>query len=59
MCTRVSLADPELAGSQALVTFLLRPYVELVDDLARSRRPARAKKTDPASTPAAGTPATG
>jgi hypothetical protein len=54
-------ADPELAGSQALVTFLLRPYVELVDDLARSRRPARAKKADPAaaSAPLAGNPTTG
>jgi hypothetical protein len=52
-------ADPEIAGSQALVTFLLRPYVELVDDLARSRRPARTKKPDSASGAPAGTPATG
>jgi hypothetical protein len=43
-------ADPEIAGSQALVTFLLRPYIEMVDDLARNR-PARAKKPDPAAAP--------
>ena len=52
-------ADPELAGSQALVTFLLRPYVELVEDLARNRRPARTRKADLTSAPLAGTPATG
>jgi hypothetical protein len=49
-------ADPEIAGSEALVAFLLRPYVEMVDDLARSR-PARAKKADPAPVPPAGAPA--
>jgi hypothetical protein len=48
-----SYADPEIAGSQSLVTFLLRPYVEMTDDLAQARRPARGKKADPAS-PAAG-----
>lgn len=49
-------ADPEIHGSQALVAFLLRPYIEMVDDLARSR-PARAKKADPAPAPPAGGPA--
>jgi hypothetical protein len=52
-------ADPELAGSQALVTFLLRPYVELIDDLARSRRPARGKKADPSPASPPGTLAPG
>jgi len=51
-------ADPEIAGSQALVAFLLRPYVEMADDLARSRRPVRAKKPDPA-VPPTGAPGTG
>jgi hypothetical protein len=46
-------ADPEIEGSEALVTFLLRPHAELIDDLAKSRRPARAKKPDPAAPPPA------
>ncbi|MGK4004352.1 hypothetical protein WMF31_17085 [Sorangium sp. So ce1036] len=41
-------ADPEIAGSEALVAFLLGPYVELVDDVARDRRRARPKKGEPA-----------
>ncbi|AUX23460.1 uncharacterized protein SOCEGT47_039850 [Sorangium cellulosum] len=41
-------ADPEIAGSEALVAFLLAPYVELVDDVARDRRRARPKKGEPA-----------
>ena len=45
--------DPEIAGSEALATFLLGPYVELVDDLGKNRRPARAKKPEPVpATPA-------
>lgn len=44
-------ADPEIAGSEALVAFLLTPYVELVDDIAKNRRRARPKKGEP--TPAA------
>lgn len=53
-----SHADPEIAGSQSLVAFLLRPYVEMIADLAQARRPARGKKADPAS-PAPGTPTIG
>ncbi|WP_437588394.1 hypothetical protein [Sorangium sp. So ce1000] len=44
-------ADPEIAGSEALVAFLLGPYVELSDDVARDRRRTRPKKDDPAPTP--------
>lgn len=51
-----SYADPEIAGSQALVAFLLHPYIEMADDLARNR-PAHAKKPAPAPAPPAGTPA--
>jgi len=45
-----SYADPEIAGTRALVAFLLYPYVEMVDDLARNR-PARPQKPEGASTP--------
>lgn len=41
-------ADPEIAGSEALAAFLLRPYVELLDDVARDRRRSRPKKDEPA-----------
>jgi len=43
-------ADPEIEGSEALATFLLAPYVELVTDLEKSRR-ARAKKGEPVPAP--------
>lgn len=52
-------ADPEIPGSEALAAFLLAPYVEMVDDLARSRRraPARRPEAVPAPAPGAdGTP---
>jgi hypothetical protein len=52
-------ADPDLEGSEALVAFLLEPYVEVVNDLAKSRRASRSKRADSAPTPpdgAAGTP---
>lgn len=45
-------ADPEIEGSEALATFLLKPFVEMVDDLAKGRR-ARKK---PAPTPPAEPP---
>ncbi|WP_437592377.1 hypothetical protein [Sorangium sp. So ce1000] len=41
-----SHADPEIPGSEALAAFLLAPYVEMVDDLARSRRKAPARKPE-------------
>jgi hypothetical protein len=49
-------ADPEIPGSEALAAFLLAPYVEMVDDLARSRRRAPARKPEavPAPPPEAG-----
>ncbi|WP_437640310.1 hypothetical protein [Sorangium sp. So ce854] len=46
-----SHADPEIPGSEALAAFLLAPYVEMAEDLARSRRKAPAKK--PEAAPAA------
>ena len=52
-----SYADPDIEGSEALVTFVLRPYVEMVVDLDKSRR-ARAKKPEPAPTPPPGKPGT-
>jgi hypothetical protein len=51
-------ADPDLEGSEALVAFLLEPYVEMVNDLARSRRTSRSKKSDTTPTPPAGAPGT-
>ncbi|WP_437292505.1 hypothetical protein [Sorangium sp. So ce426] len=54
-----SHADPEIPGSEALAAFLLAPYVEMVDDLARSRRRAPARKAEAVSAPpveAGGTP---
>ena len=53
-----SHGDPEIAGSQALAAFLLRPYLELVDDLARSRSAIRAPRAAPAA-PLPSSPATG
>lgn len=44
-------ADPEIDGTGVLATYLLAPYVEMLGDLDRSRRAARAKKGEP--TPAA------
>ncbi|WP_437785450.1 hypothetical protein [Sorangium sp. So ce1097] len=44
-------ADADIPGSEALAGFLLAPYVEMVDDPARSRRKAPAKK--PEAAPAA------
>ena len=49
-----SHADPEIPGSEALAAFLLAPYVELVDDLARSRRRAPARKPEAVPAPPAG-----
>ncbi|CAN93359.1 hypothetical protein sce3200 [Sorangium cellulosum So ce56] len=52
-------ADPDIPGSETLAAFLLAPYVEMVDDLARSRRKASAKKPEAISAPpfeAGGTP---
>ncbi|AUX28079.1 hypothetical protein SOCE836_001470 [Sorangium cellulosum] len=51
-----SHADPEIPGSEALAAFLLAPYVEMVDDLARPRRRAPARKPEavPAPPPEAG-----
>ncbi|WP_437609781.1 hypothetical protein WMF20_00750 [Sorangium sp. So ce834] len=51
-----SHADPEIPGSEALAAFLLAPYVEMVDDLARTRRRAPARKPEavPAPPPEAG-----
>ncbi|WP_437335317.1 hypothetical protein [Sorangium sp. So ce394] len=51
-----SHADPEIPGSEALAAFLLAPYVEMVDDLARTRRRAPARKPEavPAPPPQAG-----
>ncbi|WP_441286879.1 hypothetical protein ACSRUE_31825 [Sorangium sp. KYC3313] len=54
-----SHADPEFPGSEALAAFLLAPYVEMVDDLAKPRRRASATKPEAVSTPplgAGGTP---
>ncbi|WP_437767975.1 hypothetical protein WME77_13495 [Sorangium sp. So ce764] len=54
-----SHADPEIPGSEALAAFLLAPYVEMVDDLGRSRRKAPARKPEVVSAPpfgAGGTP---
>lgn len=51
-------ADPDLNGSEALVAFVLEPYVEMVNDLARSRRASRSKKSDTTPTPPAETPGT-
>jgi hypothetical protein len=53
-----SYADPEIAGSEALVAFLLAPYVEMADDLAKDQRRARPKKAEPAPAPPPGTPGT-
>lgn len=49
---------PDLEGSEALVAFVLEPYVEMVNDLARSRRASRSKKSDTTPTPPAGAPGT-
>lgn len=52
-------ADPDLEGSEALVAFVLEPYVEMVNDLAKNRRTSRSKKVEATPTPpegAAGTP---
>jgi hypothetical protein len=46
-----SHADPEIPGSEALAAFLLAPYVERVDDLARSRRKAAARKPEAVPAP--------
>lgn len=45
-----SYADPDIDGSEALAAFLLAPFVELVGDLEKSRRP-HPKKPDAAPTP--------
>lgn len=45
-------ADPDIEGSEALVAFLLGPYVAMVTDMEKSRR-ARAKKPEPAPAPPA------
>lgn len=42
-------ADPEIDGSEALTTFLLGPYIEMITDLERVRR-AREKKAQQAPT---------
>ncbi|WP_437577610.1 hypothetical protein [Sorangium sp. So ce887] len=47
-------ADPEIPGSEALAAFLLAPYVEMVDDLARSRRRAPARKPEVVPAPPLG-----
>ncbi|WP_437283771.1 hypothetical protein WME90_45645 [Sorangium sp. So ce375] len=49
-----SHADPEIPGSEALAAFLLAPYVEMVDDLARSRRRAPARKPEAVPAPSPG-----
>jgi hypothetical protein len=41
-----SYADPDIEGSEALVSFLLGPYVEMVVDLEKSRRASRTKKPE-------------
>jgi hypothetical protein len=54
-----SYADPEIDGSEALVAFLLGPYVEMAADLAKDHRRTRQKKADPGAAPppgASGTP---
>ncbi|NUP95772.1 MAG: hypothetical protein HUU28_06360, partial [Planctomycetaceae bacterium] len=51
-------ADPDLKGSEALVTFVLEPYVEMVNDLARNRRANRSKKSDTTPMPPVGVPGT-
>ncbi|WP_437872571.1 hypothetical protein [Sorangium sp. So ce363] len=54
-----SHADPEIPGSEALAAFLLAPYVEMVDDLAKPRRRASATKPEAVPAPplgAGGTP---
>ena len=58
---RFEAAVNELAGSQARVRFLLRQYVEMIDDPTQSRRLARSRKAEATSSAAssAGTPATG
>jgi hypothetical protein len=42
---------PEIPGSEALAAFLLAPYVEMVDDLARSRRRAPPGSPKPSRRP--------
>ncbi|WP_437485332.1 hypothetical protein WME75_00595 [Sorangium sp. So ce1014] len=49
-----SHADPEIPGSEALVAFLLAPYVAMVDDLARPRRRAPARKPEAVPAPPPG-----
>jgi hypothetical protein len=52
-------ADPEIPRSEALVAFLLTPYVEMVDDLARACRRGPARRPEAVSAPppeAGGTP---
>ena len=46
-----SYADPDIAGSEALAAFLLGPYLEMVDDLGKNRRPGRRTKPEPAPAP--------
>ena len=53
-----SYADPEIEGSEALVTFLLGPYVEMVVDLEKSRRATRTKKPEASPATPPGTPNT-
>lgn len=45
-------ADPELEGSEPLARFLLAPYVEMVTDFEKGRRPR--KKAEPEPTPPKG-----
>jgi len=53
-----SYADPDIEGSEALVSFLLGPYVEMVVDLEKSRRASRAKKPEASPATPPGTPNT-
>ncbi len=52
-----SHADEDIEGTEALASFLLAPYVEMLADLDRTRR-ARGKKAEPAPAAPAGAPVT-
>lgn len=41
-------ADPQIAGSEPLANFLLKPFADMVEDLQKARRIAR-KKAEPAA----------